>query len=484
MVNVLNLYQKAQSQGLEAQDIAWIDQVAREHPYFGMAHMIAARHHMAEKTTVKDNALMAGATYALDRNLLFNYVQDIMAKPRQAKAQSVVEAKEVVLPAVQQPVSQDPEPDVVPDQPLPDELPGGLPEEMPEPTPAELPTVPETEPDPDFVPDTEPEEEPSEEPEPDNDPEEDPDITPEPAPEPETKQKSFEQPVFSAAMPQVGINWFLNMRLKLRAGKFKGLESKIRASILAHAAAEQQVVSNPASQQQVEAVSVPSQVEMKQVEAIAQSEEPQQETKEEYKIGAFAAFSFVPDRDSEHGDSDAEALVIDPDTMAVEATFEEGEGGEIIFEEEGRILEIVVSPALRERFFKGKMPFELNFSSLEEEIRSDKQGLKDKTPDEKPKLQMHQPEADPQKRRKKASELIDRFIELEPTVSKNSLADVVGQDFSKESSQEPDEWVTETLARIYVQQGNRGKAIKIYQKLGLLFPEKKNYFASRIAELK
>jgi pentatricopeptide repeat protein len=43
---------------------------------------------------------------------------------------------------------------------------------------------------------------------------------------------------------------------------------------------------------------------------------------------------------------------------------------------------------------------------------------------------------------------------------------------------------TETLAEIYVKQGNYPKAIKIYEQLMLSNPEKKLFFASRIKYIK
>lgn len=46
------------------------------------------------------------------------------------------------------------------------------------------------------------------------------------------------------------------------------------------------------------------------------------------------------------------------------------------------------------------------------------------------------------------------------------------------------EIVTETMAEVWVKQGNKEKAIEIYDKLGLLNPDKSAYFASLIDQLK
>lgn len=101
-----------------------------------------------------------------------------------------------------------------------------------------------------------------------------------------------------------------------------------------------------------------------------------------------------------------------------------------------------------------------------------------KTPAPKPEEQPAEPVL------QKSNSLIDKFIEDNPRIraQKNTFYNPVNM--AKKSVQESDEFITETLARIYVKQGNIPKAIRAYQKLSLKFPEKTTYFAALIEELK
>lgn len=80
--------------------------------------------------------------------------------------------------------------------------------------------------------------------------------------------------------------------------------------------------------------------------------------------------------------------------------------------------------------------------------------------------------------------LLDKFIQDQPTISRPT------QDFfnpvknAKRSLEESEDLVTETLAEIYVLQKNFSKAITSYEKLILLYPEKKTFFASRIEKIR
>ena len=55
---------------------------------------------------------------------------------------------------------------------------------------------------------------------------------------------------------------------------------------------------------------------------------------------------------------------------------------------------------------------------------------------------------------------------------------------ARQSVEEDEELVTETLANLYYKQGNYKKAIRAYEKLCLLYPSKLAYFASLIKKIK
>lgn len=85
----------------------------------------------------------------------------------------------------------------------------------------------------------------------------------------------------------------------------------------------------------------------------------------------------------------------------------------------------------------------------------------------------------------RSTQLIDRFLQSEGKPSEPS------KPMSREeiehrvdlSTRENEDILTETLAGIYIKQGQYAKAIGIFRKLTLKYPEKSVYFASRISEI-
>lgn len=83
----------------------------------------------------------------------------------------------------------------------------------------------------------------------------------------------------------------------------------------------------------------------------------------------------------------------------------------------------------------------------------------------------------------KVPDLIDKFIKEEPRISKPRRDFFNPSNMAENSSIDKEDIVSETLAKIYISQNLFHKALKIYQKLYLLIPEKSAYFAAQIQDL-
>jgi hypothetical protein len=87
--------------------------------------------------------------------------------------------------------------------------------------------------------------------------------------------------------------------------------------------------------------------------------------------------------------------------------------------------------------------------------------------------------------KKLQSDLIEKFILANPRIEPvKDKTESLHMDISKPFTEERGEFVTETLARIYVNQGYYSRAIDIYEKLSLKFPGKSSYFATQIEKVK
>ncbi|MHC5201871.1 tetratricopeptide repeat protein [Myroides sp. LJL119] len=85
--------------------------------------------------------------------------------------------------------------------------------------------------------------------------------------------------------------------------------------------------------------------------------------------------------------------------------------------------------------------------------------------------------------KQKKLHLIDKFIETNPkiTPSKKSFSTTIN---IEDSLQDNNSLMTETLAKIYLEQKKYQKAIQAYEILILKYPEKSSFFADQISDIK
>lgn len=88
-----------------------------------------------------------------------------------------------------------------------------------------------------------------------------------------------------------------------------------------------------------------------------------------------------------------------------------------------------------------------------------------------------EPQLPPEKRKK--FEMIDRFIASSPKIVPGE-AESGNIDIKQSLKLDKKELMTETLARVYLEQGKYKKAIQAYRILSLKYPEKSSFFADQI----
>lgn len=84
--------------------------------------------------------------------------------------------------------------------------------------------------------------------------------------------------------------------------------------------------------------------------------------------------------------------------------------------------------------------------------------------------------------KKKKAELVDKFIENNPKISpaKHSTTSTT---YTESNKSDTSYLMTETLARVYLEQKKYQKAIQAYEILILKYPEKSSFFADRISDI-
>ena len=86
--------------------------------------------------------------------------------------------------------------------------------------------------------------------------------------------------------------------------------------------------------------------------------------------------------------------------------------------------------------------------------------------------------------KQKKKELIDKFIETSPKIPQVKHGTPIPSIFYEPSKADNSFLMTETLARVYLEQKKYHKAIQAYEILILKYPEKISFFADRILDIK
>ncbi len=90
--------------------------------------------------------------------------------------------------------------------------------------------------------------------------------------------------------------------------------------------------------------------------------------------------------------------------------------------------------------------------------------------------------ADLASRKHYQQQIIDRFLEKDPRVEIRREGVTPGE-LSRCSIEDNPDLASETLAEILLKQGKKERAILIYKKLILMFPEKSSYFAKKLENI-
>jgi regulator of replication initiation timing len=81
-------------------------------------------------------------------------------------------------------------------------------------------------------------------------------------------------------------------------------------------------------------------------------------------------------------------------------------------------------------------------------------------------------------------QMLEDFLDQKEVPAQGHVTFYNPEDSARRSVEDNEDILSETLARLVAAQGKKDRAIKIYQKLMLKYPQKSSYFASQIEKLR
>lgn len=529
--DILHLYQQAQVGPLEAKEVHWLENQVNEFPYFALPRIILARHNFQKDQNVQSRKLLEGAAYSLDRGHFRNYMY--MSLPAEAvekekdeasSKENTVEAKE--KPAVTESKAAEPASKVVkPESKVADEskvAESGSKADDPNAvgkinwflnTRLQIRTnrylgqygkIKGKLYSPDLL---------------GNGQGDGDQAAPIEKEIPSAKEPEVVTEVPTAENASEKGKAASGNEVKAKPTKTEPQPKETKTTKAKTADSKESGGSPQTKEEKAKAVEALLASRREKSSKVAKEKKKEEDEKAaDYEIGSFSSFSFVDEVDpGEGGEAEANSLVQAGEVVSLQTPEDpDGEYSELVIESNDRRLEVLVTPEELEKYFKGKLPavsstrehglsatddepthLQFNFSVSAAELeddddlnpseepgagsRTEVQNLNAKS---SPELISIAPVVETERDEEREQKLIDKFIEHEPSITRGGHVHTLSGDLAKESLKDEDDWVTETLAKVFVMQGNNARAIRIYKKLALLFPEKRAYFDVQISKLK
>jgi tetratricopeptide (TPR) repeat protein len=171
------------------------------------------------------------------------------------------------------------------------------------------------------------------------------------------------------------------------------------------------------------------------------------------------------------------SIKMEVSTYSLEAAFPEEEAGELVSSDEAGEVEIAAEEPAPAPIVEAVRPANMSYLAW---LRW-RQKHTESASDSSDNSAVQEAESDAVV--EDTSSLIDKFITEEPRITPQKTEFFSPVNMAKLSVIDNESFVSETLAKIYAEQGNYDKAISAYQHLQLKYPEKSTYFANLIKEL-